>query len=98
MIDGNETVEEPIIADHLTKKFGAFTAANQVDFKVKKGEIFGLLGPNGAGKSTTFKMLSSLSRPTEGRAIINGIDVTLSLSQARLQFGYMAQNFPFMAT
>ncbi|MBT8171968.1 ATP-binding cassette domain-containing protein, partial [Candidatus Bathyarchaeota archaeon] len=55
---------------NLTKKFGEFTAVNQVTFDVKNGEIMGLLGPNGAGKTTTIRMLSTLTRPTDGTATI----------------------------
>jgi ABC-2 type transport system ATP-binding protein len=52
---------------NLTKRFGDFTATDNVSFEVQKGEIFGLLGPNGAGKSTTFKMLCGLLKPTAAR-------------------------------
>jgi ABC-2 type transport system ATP-binding protein len=74
---------------NLTKKFGAFTAVNDISFQVKKGEVFGLLGPNGAGKSTTFKMLCGLVTPTSGSATVDGIDI----KAARGQIGYMAQKF-----
>lgn len=77
----------------LTKKFGAFTAADNITFNIKRGEIFGLLGPNGAGKSTTFKMMCGLLKPTAGRALINGIDFQMAPSQARSKIGYMAQKF-----
>lgn len=82
-----------IEADHLTKRFGNFTAASNITFSVKSGEIFGLLGPNGAGKSTTFKMLCGLLKPTEGKASVNGIDLQKAPSEARAQIGYMAQKF-----
>jgi ABC-2 type transport system ATP-binding protein len=82
-------VEFPVIAEGLTKRFGDFCAASQVSFKVKRGEVFGLLGPNGAGKSTTFKMLCGLLKPSQGSALINGMDV----AQARSHIGYMAQKF-----
>lgn len=82
-----------IDADHLTKKFGSFTAANAITFKVPRGEIFGLLGPNGAGKSTTFKMLCGLLVPTSGKARVIGVDLEKAPSQARQQIGYMAQKF-----
>lgn len=82
-----------IEADGLTKRFGSFTAADNISFKVKSGEIFGLLGPNGAGKSTTFKMLCGLLTPTSGRALVNGLDLQEAPSQARAQIGYMAQKF-----
>lgn len=77
----------------LTKKFGSFTAANNISFKVKSGEIFGLLGPNGAGKSTTFKMMCGLLRPTAGQALVNGIDLQVAPSEGRSQLGYMSQKF-----
>ncbi len=82
-----------IQAEGLTKKFGTFTAADNVTLDVKKGEIFGLLGPNGAGKTTTFKMLCGLLRPTAGKAFVNGVDLLQSASEARAHIGYMAQRF-----
>ncbi|MCC5832776.1 MAG: ABC transporter ATP-binding protein [Chlamydiales bacterium] len=85
--------EVVIAADRLTKRFGNFTAADQINFSVNRGEVFGLLGPNGAGKSTTFKMLCGLLMPTEGRALINGLSFQKAPSQARAQLGYMAQKF-----
>lgn len=80
-------------ADHLTKRFGEFTAASDVTFKIGRGEIFGLLGPNGAGKSTTFKMLCGLLRPTSGTAKVAGYDLAKAGGRARAQLGYMAQKF-----
>lgn len=88
--DKKEVIVE---ASHLTKKFGSFTAANDVTFSVRSGEIFGLLGPNGAGKSTTFKMMCGLLKPTSGKAYVNGLDLQKAPSEARSQIGYMAQKF-----
>ncbi len=88
--DGVRTV---IQAENLTKKFGSFTAADNISLEVKKGEIFGLLGPNGAGKTTTFKMLCGLLRPTSGKAFVNDIDLLKAPGAARSQIGYMAQRF-----
>ena len=82
-----------IEADHLTKKFGDFTAADNISFSVLPGEIFGLLGPNGAGKSTTFRMLCGLSRPTFGQCSVAGMDLLTAGSEARARLGYMAQKF-----
>ena len=82
-----------IEAHHLTKLFGAFAATDQVNFAVKRGEIFGLLGPNGAGKSTTFRMMCGLLAPSSGTAQVLGIDLKKSASLARQQLGYMAQKF-----
>ena len=88
--DGVHTV---IQAENLTKKFGSFTAAENITLDVKKGEIFGLLGPNGAGKTTTFKMLCGLLKPTSGKAFVNGVDLLKAPGVARAQIGYMAQKF-----
>jgi len=85
--------EAVIEAKQLTKRFGSFTATDCVNFSVKKGEIFGLLGPNGAGKSTTFKMECGLLKPTDGQALVMGIDLKESPSKARQRLGYMAQKF-----
>ncbi|EKT61765.1 ATP-binding cassette domain-containing protein [Providencia burhodogranariea] len=86
----NETVIE---ARNLTKKFGDFSATDTVNFQVKRGEIFGLLGPNGAGKSTTFKMMCGLMKPTDGQALVLGMDLKTSSDKARQHLGYMAQKF-----
>jgi ABC-2 type transport system ATP-binding protein len=83
----------PIQATHLTKRFGDFTAANDISFSVQRGEIFGLLGPNGAGKSTIFKMLCGLLQPTSGKALVSGFDLKTATSKARSRIGYMAQKF-----
>lgn len=80
-------------AIHLTKKFGNFVAANDINFAIGSGEIFGLLGPNGAGKSTTFKMMCGLLKPTQGTAKVVGLNLQSSSSQARSRIGYMAQKF-----
>lgn len=84
----------PVVeARGLTKRFGDFTAAERVSFSIPAGEIFGLLGPNGAGKSTTFRMLCGLLQPTEGKALVVGLDLKTSASAARARLGYMAQKF-----
>ena len=59
---------------HLTKRFGKFTAVNDLDFSIKKGEILGFLGPNGAGKTTTIKMINGLLKITSGQVLIKGMD------------------------
>ncbi len=89
------TLKDPIVvnAKGLTKKFGGFTAADQISFEIKQGEIFGLLGPNGAGKSTTFKMLCGLLSPTSGKASVLEYDLQAAPSIARSHVGYMAQKF-----
>ncbi|WP_075883753.1 ATP-binding cassette domain-containing protein [Candidatus Protochlamydia sp. W-9] len=85
--------KEIIQARDLVKKFGAFTAADHINFTIEEGEIFGLLGPNGAGKSTTFKMMCGLLKPTAGSAIVNGLNLQLAPGKVRSQIGYMAQKF-----
>lgn len=88
------TSQKAIIeARHLSKHFGSFTAVSNINFIIRRGEIFGLLGPNGAGKSTTFKMLCGLLQPSEGKASVMGLDLKTSSSQARSRIGYMAQKF-----
>ena len=87
--DGAVVVE----ADRLTKKYGSFTAADSISFRIRRGEIFGLLGPNGAGKSTTFKMMCGLARPTSGRALVAGRELGRSGGSVRRRIGYMAQKF-----
>jgi len=76
---------------NLTKTFGKFTAVDDISFEVKKGEIFGLLGPNGAGKSTTLRMLSTLSRPTKGTAIIGGYDTVKHDMAVRKLIGIVSE-------
>jgi ABC-type multidrug transport system ATPase subunit len=84
----------PVVeARGLTKMFGDFTAAADISFQIRAGEIFGLLGPNGAGKSTTFKMMCGLLRPTAGIAHVAGFDLYRAGSAARERLGYMAQKF-----
>jgi ABC-2 type transport system ATP-binding protein len=91
----NSTTKEGnlIEAIDLTKKFGSFTAASDVNFKIHKGEIFGFLGPNGAGKSTIFKMLCGLLSPTGGEAKVLDISLEKSSAKARSKIGYMSQKF-----
>jgi ABC-2 type transport system ATP-binding protein len=80
-----------IRVDQLTKKFGDFTAVDDISFNVKKGEIFGLLGPNGAGKSTTLRILSTLARPTKGTATIGGFDVVKDDTEVRKLIGIVSE-------
>ena len=77
-------------ARSLTKRFGSFTAASDITFAIRQGEIFGLLGPNGAGKSTTFKMMCGLLKPTAGQALVDGLALGKSPGAARARIGYMA--------
>ncbi|MCP4426537.1 MAG: ABC transporter ATP-binding protein [Chloroflexi bacterium] len=77
----------------LTKKFGEFTAVNQVSFSVQRGEIVGYLGPNGSGKTTTIRMLLGLLRPTTGTGLVLGHDIFAEAEAIRPQVGYMSQRF-----
>ena len=93
------TGEKPVVeAISLTKRFGDFTAADNISFSVTPGKIFGLLGPNGSGKSTTFRMLCGLLKQTSGTAKITNIDISDMGSEAKLNIGYMAQKFSLYTT
>jgi ABC-2 type transport system ATP-binding protein len=81
-----------IQVEQLVRKFGDFTAVNEVTFEVKPGEIFGFLGPNGAGKSTTISMLCTLLRPTSGRAAVNGYDIAAQPGAVRQSIGIIFQD------
>lgn len=86
--------EETVIeVENLTKKFGDFTAVDQISFKTYKGEIFGFLGANGAGKTTAMKMLIGISKPTSGEASVTGLDVFSQPNQIKRNIGYMSQKF-----
>jgi ABC-2 type transport system ATP-binding protein len=76
---------------NLTKTFGKFTAVDAISFEVKKGEIFGLLGPNGAGKSTTLRILSTLAKPTSGKAAIGGYDIEKEANHVREMLGIVSE-------
>jgi ABC-2 type transport system ATP-binding protein len=87
-------LEQPAIsARNLVRRFGSFTAVNDVSFQVQKGEIFGFLGPNGSGKTTVIKMLTGLLPLSGGEASVLGIDVRKDPETVRENIGYMSQNF-----
>jgi ABC-2 type transport system ATP-binding protein len=77
----------------LTKRFGTFTAVDNVRFDVTRGEIFGFLGANGAGKSTTIRMLCGLLPPSEGTAQVGGFDIRAETESVKHAIGYMSQRF-----
>ena len=90
----SQTPAEPAIsAQNLVRRFGNFTAVNDVSFRVEKGEIFGFLGPNGSGKTTVIKMLTGLLPLSGGEAHVEGIDVRTDSEGVRERIGYMSQNF-----
>jgi ABC-2 type transport system ATP-binding protein len=80
--------------DRLSKRFGTFTAVDDVSFNVAKGEVLGFLGPNGAGKSTTMKMLAGFVTPSSGTARICGQDVTEHPVAAKRHLGYLPEGAP----
>src|SRR5580658_3155445 len=80
-----------IAVEHIVKKYGAFTAVDDVSFNVSVGEIFGLLGPNGAGKSTLIRMMTTLVPPSEGTARINGFDIVTQANEVRASIGVIPQ-------
>ena len=82
---------EAIVIKNLTKKFGDLAAVDHVSFSVKQGEIFGLLGPNGAGKTTLIRLLSTLTRSTEGTATVAGYDISKEDSKVREHIGLVSE-------
>ena len=86
-------VDEVITVEHLVKAFGDFRAVDDISFTVRRGEIFGFLGANGAGKTTAMRMLTGLSIPTSGKAVVGGYDVSTQGEDVKRHIGYMSQRF-----
>ena len=84
---------DSITVEHLSKSFGNLKAVDDVSFEVKEGEIFGFLGPNGAGKTTTINMLTTLLKPTSGRAIVAGYDLSKDANEVRRNVGVVPQEY-----
>ena len=82
-----------IYTENLTKKFGDFTAVDNISFSVEQSEIFGFLGANGAGKTTAMRMLCGLSRPTSGKGSVAGFDIYKESEKVKRNIGYMSQKF-----
>ena len=82
-----------IEVEHLTKRFGDFTAVDDITFSVCRGEIFGFLGANGAGKTTAMRMLTGLSFPTSGKGTVAGFDIRTQSEMIKKHIGYMSQKF-----
>lgn len=83
-----------IQVENITKKYGSFTAVNNINFEIEEGEIVGFLGPNGAGKSTTMNMITGFIEPTSGRIIVDGYDISKKPKKAKKQIGYMPEGVP----
>jgi len=86
-------MEKSVEVNGLTKRFGDFTAVDNISFSVSHGEIFGFLGPNGAGKSTTIRMLCGILTPTEGSRTVAGHDIVNEQNKIKNSIGYMSQKF-----
>ena len=83
-----------IQVENITKKYGSFTAVNDISFEIEEGEIVGFLGPNGAGKSTTMNMVTGFIEPTSGKIIIDGYNISKKPKKAKRQIGYMPEGVP----
>ena len=83
-----------IEVQHLSKRYGPFTAVDDISFRVERGEILGFLGPNGAGKTTTMRMLTGYMPPTEGKAMVAGYDVQDQPLEAKRRTGYLPETPP----
>ena len=81
-----------ISTENLIKKYGTVEAVNNLNLNVRSGETFGFLGPNGAGKTTTIRMLTTLTKPTTGRAYVNGFDVVTQAGLVKKEFGIVQQH------
>jgi len=85
-------LKEVIVTENLTKKYGDIWAVKDLNLNVHSGETFGFLGPNGAGKTTTIRMLTTLTKPTSGRAWVNGFDVVKEPNNVKKEFGIAQQH------
>ena len=90
----NEEEKFVIQVENITKKYGSFTAVNDISFEIEEGEIVGFLGPNGAGKSTTMNMVTGFIEPTSGKIIIDGYNISKKPKKAKRQIGYMPEGVP----
>ena len=83
---------DAIVTEDLHKRYKTVQALDGVSFSVREGEVFGLLGPNGAGKSTSVRVLTTLTKPDSGRALVAGEDVVRHPNRVRRMIGYVAQD------
>ena len=86
-------VTDAVEIRNLTKRFGDFTAVDNISCNVRRGEIFGFLGANGAGKTTAMRILCGLSRPTSGEGTVAGYDINTQQEKIKRRIGYMSQKF-----
>ena len=93
MRHGMPNPEHAIVVEHLSKRYGALLAVDDVSFTVAKGEVFAFLGPNGAGKSTTAEIIETIRAPTSGRVTVLGMDVTRSKAKVVRRIGVLPQGF-----
>jgi len=84
-----------ILTEHLTKRYGALVAVNDLTLSIPQGQFFAFLGPNGAGKTTTIKLLAGLLKPTSGRALVGGYDIHKDPVEARKILSYVP-DMPFL--
>ncbi len=83
-----------IEVSHVSRNFGDFRAVNDVSFSIPTGQIVGLLGPNGAGKTTTMRMITGYLSPSEGKILVDGLDIASSPLEAKRKIGYMPESAP----
>lgn len=82
-----------IVVDKLNKMYGNFQAVDELSFRIDKGDIFGFVGHNGAGKTTTMKIISTLMKPTSGKVLVDGVDISKNYRNIRKSIGYMPDFF-----
>ncbi len=80
-----------ILFERVSKRFGRITALEDVDFRVRRGEVFGLLGENGAGKTTALRILCGVLKPSSGRVVVNGVEVSREPKRVRRMIGYLPE-------
>lgn len=88
-----DTQTKSVVIRNLVKRFGSFTAVDNISFEVDKGEIFGFLGANGAGKTTAIRILCGLSKPSSGEGTVAGFDINRQQESIKRHIGYMSQKF-----
>jgi ABC-2 type transport system ATP-binding protein len=95
VLDDDEQSNAMIAVERLVKRYGTFTAVDDVSLEVQPGQIHGFLGPNGAGKTTTIRMIAGLLQPTAGRILVNGHDLAAEPEQAKASLGFIPDR-PFI--